>query len=171
MKIVDISTEIFIDQGEPDNTSISAIASYIRGQVGKINVLLYEDFYVEEVSGQYEILDADGVEISPDAVAIIKQIYQVYDYQIQIRTQMNALVTDSVLEFTEIDGSSFRRTNRNEISKTLASIRKDEMKTLETLVNSYRVKLGSPVQVAGDDTQEGFYSSFRTLFGRPSVLS
>jgi len=170
MKIVDIATQIYQDAGEPTTSSIPAISYWVRGKVGDINVLLYEDFIVEETSGQYEILDADSVEISVDAVSIIKQLYQIYDYQVQIRTQMNALVTDTILEFKEIDGSSFKRTNRNEVSKTLASIRKDELETLKGMVNSYRIKKAVPASVAGDDDLAGFYSSNNTLFGRNTLI-
>jgi hypothetical protein len=154
MKIVDIATQIFQDAGEPSSSSVPAITYWIRGKVGDINVLLYENFTVEENSGDYEILNGDS-EISADAVAIIKKMYEIYDYQVQIRAQMNALASDSILEFNEVDGSSFRRTNRNEISKTLASIRKDELQSLKDLVTAYRIKQAVPLQSTGDDIFEG----------------
>ena len=169
MKIVDIATQIYQDAGEPSSSSIPAIAYWIRGKVGDINILLFEDFTVEETSGQYEILDADSIEISIDAVSIIKQLYQIYDYQVQIRAQMNALATDTILEFKEIDGSAFKRTNRNEVSKTLASLRKDELETLKGMVNAYRIKKSGPAQIAGDDTIEGFYSVYNTI-GRNTLF-
>lgn len=154
MRIVDISNEIYIEIGSPTTTSVPAIAYWIRGKVGDINVLLYENFTIEEDSGDYEILNGDS-EISADAVAIIKKMYEIYDYQVQIRAQMNALASDSILEFNEVDGSSFRRTNRNEISKTLASIRKDELQSLKDLVTAYRIKQAKPLQSTGDDIFEG----------------
>ena len=165
MHIVDIASEIYQDAGEPTNASIPSISYWIRGKVGDINVLLYENFVIEETSGQYEILDPDDVEISSDAVAIIKKMYQIYDYQVQIRTQMNALASDTLLSFREADGSSFTRTNRNEISKTLASIRKDELQSLKDLVTAYRIKKSSPLDVVGTDCDNLTLANYST-YGR-----
>jgi hypothetical protein len=169
MKIVDIANEIYSDIGSPTSTSIPAIAFYIRGQVGKINNLLYENFYIEETSGQYEIFDDSAAEISIDAVAIMKKIYEIYDLDVQIRAQMNALASDTILEFTEVDGSSFRRTNRNEISKTLSSMKKDELQVLKDMVNAYRIHKAVPAQVAGDDTVEGIFDP-NTSFRRTNLI-
>jgi len=154
MKVVDLANEVYIEIGSPSSTSVPAIAFWIRGQLGHINNILFEDFVINE---DYEIEDADGVEITQDAAAIIKKLYLVYDYQVQIRAQMNALASDSILSFREADGSSFTRTNRNEISKSLTTIRKDEIQMLNQLVNAYRVKTGTPVQVVGDDIVAGWY--------------
>ena len=157
MRVEDLANEIYIDAGSVSTTSIPAIAYWIRGKIGDINVLLYEDFYIDETSTGYQILDGDGAEIDINASAVIKKMYEVYDYQVQIRTQMNALASDSVLSFREADGSSFTRTNRNSVSQTLASIRKDELQSLKDLVTAYRIKQASPLAVCGDDIYEGIY--------------
>jgi hypothetical protein len=166
MKVVDIATEIYINVGSPTSTSIPAIVYWIRSKVGTINNSLYEDFVIDPVT--YEILDGSGAEISADAVAIIQKFYEVYDLDVQIRTQMNALASDSLLEFTEVDGSHFRRTNRNEISKTLASIKKDELQRLKDLINGYRIHKAVPAQVTGDDTVEGIFDP-HTAFRRSTL--
>lgn len=159
MKVVDIAQEIFIDAGSPTSTSIPAIAFWIRGKVGSINNLLYESFSISKDT--YEILGDNGEEISPEAVAVIKQMYRVYDYEVQIRSNLNSLATDSILQ-VEDNGSSVTRVNRNEVSKTLASIRKNEIDALENMVTAYRCRSSEPSQIAGDDTTEGvFTSSFR----------
>lgn len=154
MKVVDIANEIFIEAGSPTDTSIPAIAFWIRGKVGAINNLLYESFVIDDTT--LEIFKDDGSEISPEAVAIIKQMYRLYDYELQIRSNMNALSTDSILR-VEDQGSSVTKVNRNEVSKTLAAIRKDEQAAFNILINAYRNRVSTPSQVAGDDTTPGFY--------------
>ncbi len=156
MKVVDLANEIWIEMGEPSSTSVPAIAFWIRGQVGQINSLLFEDFEIQE-GDEYNIVDGGGTEISINAASIIKKLYLIYDYDLQIRSQMNALASDTLLSFKEADGSSFTRTNRNEISKTLASLKKDEMAALKALISAYRANKASALQVAGDDTVPGIY--------------
>ena len=85
-------------------------------------------------------------------IAVIKQMYQIYDYQVQIRNNLNALASDSILSVQDnLGGVNFTRVNRNEISKTIISIRKDEVESFNKLVNAYRIHHSCPRQVAGDD--------------------
>jgi hypothetical protein len=154
MKVVDIANEIFIDAGSPTTTSIPAIAFWVRGQVGRINNLLYEDFTINETT--LELTHADGTEISYEAVAVIKQLYRLYDYEVQIRTQMNALAACNILSIDD-QGTSITRINRNSVSQTLSQIRRDEISMLNDLITAYRNNnpAAMPSQVAGDDTYAG----------------
>jgi hypothetical protein len=162
MKVVDIANEIYSEAGNPSTTSIPAIAFWIRAKVGAINNLLFESFTIDDTT--FEIKNANG-EISPDAVAIIKQMYKLYDYEVQIRANMNALLTDSILR-VEDQGSSVTKINRNEVSKTLQAIRKDEITLLNQQVNAYRSGSSLPSQVAGDDTVQGSYPPFSVYYRR-----
>jgi hypothetical protein len=158
MKVVDIANEIYIDVGSPSTTSIPAIAFWVRAKVGEINNLLLEDFVIN--SSSYEILDGGGVEITPEAVAIIKKLYKIYDYELQIRLQMSAISTDTILEVAD-QGSSVKKMNRNEVSKTLAGVRKDELLGLDKLVTAYKQRGALPSQVAGDDVVEGRFNGIQ----------
>lgn len=153
MKVVDIANEIFIELGSPSTTTIPTIAFWIRTKLGDINNLLFEDFIL---NSDYEIVDGDGVEITPEAVAIIKKLYRLYDYDVQIRTNMNSLATDSIIEVTD-QGSSVRKVNRNEVSKTYATLKNAEQQALNDMVTAYRLRGSSPKQVVGDDTVIGNY--------------
>lgn len=154
MKVVDIATEIYIDSGSPTSTSIPAIAFWIRGKVGDINVLLFEDFHVDVIDGTYEIIDGNSTEIPIEAVAVIKKLYKIYDYEVSVRSNMNALATDSIIEVQD-QGSSVRKVNRNEVSKTFVSLKNLEEESLQRLITSYRMRGASPTQVVGDDTEVG----------------
>ncbi len=153
MKIVDLANELFIEMGSPTSTSIAAIAFYLRGQIGKINNLLFEDFIL---NGDYEFVDGGGQEISSDAASILKAIYRVYDFNLQIRSNMSAISSDSVLK-VEDNGSSVTKVNKNEVAKVLASLKNTEEKALFDLVNSYRIKRSSPQDVHGDDETPGMF--------------
>lgn len=160
MKIVDIANEIYIDAGSPTDTSIPAIAFWIRGKLGTINNSLYEDFSLDEKTQE---ITSSGGDLSFEAIAIIKQMYRLYDYEVQIRKQMNALAADSILKI-EDQGTMIMKVNRNMVSQTLMQVRRDEIKLLNDLVTSYRIKKGVPQQVAGDDTIGGYYQDHLTWY-------
>jgi hypothetical protein len=151
MKIIDIANEIYEESFEPTYTSIPAISFWIRGKIGTINSLLCEDFQIN--SSTLEINYCDGSEISIDAVAIIKQLYRLYDLQQQVNNLMNALASDSLLSVKDaFGGGEYTRVNKNSMAQTLISLRKDEMKTFDILVGAYKINRGKPLAVNGDDT-------------------
>lgn len=154
MKVVDIANEIYIDSGSPSSTSVPAIAFWVRGKIGDINILLFEDFHIDTTNGTYEILDGNGDEIPIEAVAIIKKFYKIYDYEVSVRSNMNALASDSIIEVTD-QGSSVRKVNRNEVSKTFVQLKSLEEDSLNRLISSYRMRGATPTQVVGDDTEIG----------------
>ena len=172
MKVVDIANEIYIDAGSPSDTSIPAIAFWIRTKTGWLNTILYEDFVVND---GFEIINATGAEISPEAVSIVKQLYKLYDLEVQVRKMMNAIAADGILSVTDnLGGTSFTRVNRNEVAKTLIMLRKDENDLLQRMIDSYRSLMSQPSQVAGDDTTSGYtynFPSYRPLWGRSNVYS
>ena len=66
---------------------------------------------------------------------------------------------DSVLEVTS-DGATVRKINKNEVSKTYLSLRRDHVEELNSLVNYFKQNKFEPIQIAGDDTiSEAFVGS------------
>lgn len=159
MKVVDIANEIYVEMGQPTDNTLGSIAFWIRAKVGDINNLLFECFKVDPNTLE---ITADSCEISPEAVAIIKKLYKVYYYDILIRGNLTALGSNSII-LIEDQGQSIQRVNRNEIMKTLASLKKDELADCNNLINAYRIRKSSPSQVAGDDTQQGVYENSEVL--------
>jgi hypothetical protein len=94
------------------------------------------------------------VSIQPEEAAILKKMYIVHYYDQQIRTTVGAASTDPVVEVAS-DGSRVRKINKNELSKTYIMLKKEEYMELTDLVNAYKLRKATPVQVAGDDTQAG----------------
>ncbi len=154
MKVVDISNEIYLENASPSDTSIASIAYWVRSNVGKLNTILYESFYVDTTT--LEIMASDGTEIGIIPASVIKMMYQVYRLELDIRRTFTSMQTDTVIEGRDLD-FSVKRINRNEILKTLTQSKKDTLKELTDLVHNYRSYFGAPSQVTGDDTQQGFY--------------
>ena len=97
------------------------------------------------------------VEIQPEEASILKKMYVVHYYDQQIRATVGAASTDPIVEVAS-DGSRVRKINKNELSKTYISLKKEEYLELIDLINAYKLRKASPVQVAGDDTVAGQYS-------------
>ena len=83
-------------------------------------------------------------------------MYMLHFYDEKIRTNLTALDSDTIVEVTD-QGSSVRKVNKNEISKTLLSIRNQEYEGLQKLISQYKISKSTPNQVAGDDTVLGYY--------------
>lgn len=97
------------------------------------------------------------VAIQPEEASILKKMYIVHYYDQQIRSTVGAASTDPIIEVAS-DGSRVRKINKNELSKTYISLKKEEYSELIDLINAYKLRKSSPVQVAGDDTVRGQYS-------------
>ena len=149
MKVVDIADEIYRELGSPSGLSISAIAFWARTNVGELNNLLYSKFVLNATT--LEIKDDCDEEVSPEAVAILKKMYYVHNYDLEIKKNLISISSDSIIEVSD-QGSSVRKINRNEVSKTLANLRRQEIESLNKLAAAYKMRESQPRQVAGTDT-------------------
>ena len=162
MKVVDIADDIYRELGSPTTLSIPAIAFYVRGSVGALNSHINTVYVLNDSSLEIEETVTDNsnttttTEIGIAEASILKKMYMVHFYDSKIRTNLTALDADTIVEVTD-QGSSVRKVNKNEISKTLLSIRNQEYEGLQKLIAQYKVSKSTPNQVAGDDTTEGFY--------------
>ena len=71
---------------------------------------------------------------------------------------MIAMDTDTVISVRDGD-SGVTKINRNEMTRSMASIKAQEYNELQILVGSYKMTKATPIQVAGDDTQSYSYDS------------
>ena len=163
MKIVDLSNEIWLENGSPTDTTIPAIAYWIRSNVGKLNTVLYENFYVDQTD--LEIHKCEDWLIGPMAASIIKMLFKIYRIDLDTRNMMAAVQYDTVLKATDQE-FSIEKVNKSELLKTLAGMKKDALKELQDLVHSYRSYHGEPAQVSGDDDIAGHYSGVSARYSR-----
>jgi len=125
--------------------------------VGKLNNAINTEFAVNESSLEIQRKINDiTTNIDIDEVAIFKKMYSVYYYDTQIRANVKGLETDAVVEVSS-DGMRVRKTSKTEIIRYLTSIKRLELDELNKMINYYRIHKSLPRQVAGDDTQAGYY--------------
>tara|TARA_B100001123_G_C15252353_1_gene1003260 strand:+ start:82 stop:585 length:504 start_codon:yes stop_codon:yes gene_type:complete len=156
MKVVDIADEIYRELDSPTDLSIPAIGFWIRSNVGVLNNYISTNF---EINSSLEIDSSDSdtlEEIGPKEVAILKKMYYVYDYEKKLRGVLGAASLDAVIQITDL-GTSIRKVNKNEVGKTFAQVKKQEMEELHRMIAAYKIAASAPRQVAGDDTEEGYY--------------
>ena len=184
MKVVDIADEIFRELSEPSTLSIPAIAYWVRSNVGELNNYLNTSFRVShetfEITEQVEAtgreptsfnssVDNDTLELQFEEKAVLKKMYNVHYYDQQLRSTLGAASNDPVVEVVS-DGSKVRKINKNELSKTYASLKRQEYDELSDIINAYKLRLSAPIQVAGDDTTVGAHDPFRTQhFNRSTI--
>jgi hypothetical protein len=166
MKVVDIANEIYLENAQPSDTSIPAIAFWIRSNIGKLNNLIYTNYSINQTN--LEIVDSSGNEVDILAAAIIKTMYKVYRVELDIRGILAGIGVDSVLEARDQD-FSVKKINKSELLKTMTAFKKDSLKELHDLVHNYRSYNGSPSQVAGDDTVVGYYAGITSQYVRSNV--
>lgn len=152
MKIVDIANEIFMELGEPSALSLPPIAFWLRTNIGNLN---------SRLNASYSI-DGNTYELSPDLgykeKDILKKMYMIHHYDTKLRESLGAASVDTWVEI-QSDGTSVRRVNKIQQSQTYQVAKKTEMEDLDKLIHSYKMSDSAPLQVAGDDTVEGSYSS------------
>ena len=172
MKVVDIADEIYRELSEPSTLSVPAIAYWVRSNVGELNNYLNTSFRVShqtfeiteqiENSGRQPVsfnsdVDNSTLELQFEEKAVLKKMYNVHYYNQQLRSTLGAASSDSVVEVVS-DGSKVRKINKNELSKTYTTLKKQEYGEMVDMVNAYKLRLSAPVQVAGDDTIAGTHT-------------
>ena len=152
MKVVDIADELYRELSYPTDVSIPVIGFWLRTNLGTLNNLVDATYILNNVN----------LEITPDMAleekAIFKKMYIIHYFDIQVRSVLGAAAVDSVIEVSA-DGATVRKINRNELSKTYLSLRKEHVIELETLITSYKRNKFNPIQVVGDDTVIGFFQN------------
>ena len=151
-KIVDISDEVYRELGEPDDISIASVAFWLRTNVGSLNVLLNKDYSINQST--FEIESSEN-NFTINEKSIFKKLYIIHYYDRQLRKTLVSVSLDSVVSISD-EGSSVTKVNKNELSKTFAGIKKQEMAELRELINQYSINSTVPLQIAGDDTIPGF---------------
>jgi len=159
-KVVDASTSLWLELGEPTDLSVPAIAYWLRTNIGALNNLISQNF---SLSSSNEIIRIDPEDpncvrdINTEEMSILKKMYMVHHYSVKTRENLGAASIDQILEITD-DGQKIKKQNKNELSKTYLNLKRDENNELQDLVNMYRHNLSTPLQVIGDDEIPAFFT-------------
>lgn len=153
VKIIDIADELYREMGEPNDLSLSSIAFWLRTNLGDLNITINKDFILTETD--LEIESPSGEIFGLTEKSIFKMLFSIHYYERLLRNALGAASTDSVIEINQ-NGFSARKINKNELAKTYVQLRKQIYEELMELTKNYNLNEGKPLQVAGDDTVEGF---------------
>jgi hypothetical protein len=152
MKVVDIAQEIYFDLNSPSDLSLAAISFWIRANIGNLNNTIFSNFAIND---SYEIVE-DGAEININAVAILKKMYMVHRYAVIIRSKITEVGANDVIEVQDQD-TRVRRTDKNQLIRSISAEKKQEEEELRFLISNYRANRVNPGQVVGDDIVAGAY--------------
>jgi len=176
MKVVDIADELFREIGEDSNYSIASISYWVRANIGRLNSHINTFFEIK--SSTLEIVQStdkknDNVlvesEVTIDEAAILKKMFLIYFYDRTIRTNIANASTDTIVQVTD-QGSTVRKINKNEVIKSLTSLKRQEYTEMKELIRDYKSNQVRPRQVVGDDTVKGVHGG-DSIFTRTEVYS
>ena len=134
---------------------ISYVSGWLESNLGELNGLLHEDFYV----------DGSG-NIGPTGLAAVEQNIYAYLYKINYfdkasRETLRGLtwggasgIADDWTSIKEAD-SSIQRVSKNTLARSFMELSKDTRERMKDLIYQYNSTKSSPLQVAGTDS---FYS-------------
>ena len=150
--VTSIAQEIHEELGEPSDLSISAIAAWVRRNIGGLGNLINTEFQVNSTTSEI------NPNINDAQKYIFKKMYSLYFFDLRIKSTGSLASTDFITIKDDI--GSVQKANKNEILKSYISVRKQEYDELKDFVNKYELNEVTPLQVAGDDTIPGVYDPF-----------
>ncbi|MAH49732.1 hypothetical protein CMI37_28165 [Candidatus Pacearchaeota archaeon] len=146
MKIVDIADEIYRELGSPSTISIPPITFWLRANMGALNNHINENYFIDTDLEIVKSVDSSNHEINEEAKSILKMMYSVHYYDVQIRSTLGAAAVDSVVEI-QSDDTRVKRINKNELSKTFYNLKRVETEELHKLINAYKLRESVPTQI------------------------
>jgi hypothetical protein len=113
-----------------------SVVSWLESNVGKLNILIKENFYVEYISGSGEILP----EMNQPATSIYTKIYEC-EYLSRQAKQAAYLGISDWVELEGADQGKIRKVSKTEASKELRNLAKDCKSELTDLIKDYKAQV------------------------------
>jgi hypothetical protein len=132
MNIEDLANEIFHNEFESSNNSLTKISGWLDNNLGKLNTLLNTEF-----SGSAGVVANMGLEEQN----IYKEMYMHHFYTKETRNTLRGIANDSngnILSVKDGD-SAISFVNKNEVSKVYRSLATDAAERLQELVYKYNL--------------------------------
>ena len=89
--VTSVSQEIYEELGDTSSTSIAAIASWVRRNIGGLNNLLNTSFIIQE-NNNFEI----APDLSDIEKYIFKKMYSIYYFDLKIKNTGSLIDTDFI---------------------------------------------------------------------------
>lgn len=155
-KLEDIAIEIKQDLSL--DTANGAIVYWLKNNIGTLNNLIYTSYAINDGDGQI------SSDISIEAISILKKLYELYNYDSLIRSNLGASAFTAVTEVSE-NGNRVRLVNRTEMGRVYADLKKQTFNELTNLINGYLQKQGGSAVVSVDGVDgslpnETFYTTY-----------
>lgn len=145
--ILTIAQNTYDELDNPTDTSITAIASWMRNNLGRLNTAINTVF----------VLNSD-LSVSPDidleAQNILTKMYLIRYYDKQIRSNLGASAIDPVRRVSS-DGFTVEKLVTSDFAKIWNESKKTLIEDLDKAIRDYRVNKSQTVQVAGNDDTPG----------------
>lgn len=158
MKITSIGDEIYRELGSPTGLSIPVINFWLRTNLGKLNLALGTNYYINSALDEIRQEDPHDsttfINIGEEEKTIFKLLYFLHYLDTKIRSHILSYDVRSPIELTS-DGHTIRLVSPTEVGKNFASMRKEVSTDLQRWITSYKISKSIPRQVTGDDTEEG----------------
>lgn len=149
----DIANEMYEELNCASGVSVNSISSWFKNNIGKLNNAINTSF-LPPATNSDDFLDGSTT-LDENQKSIYKLMYYIRYYQRQIDFYTGAAGVQSILELSSDDGK-VRMVDKNSLSKTYADLRKTKIEELNDEIYAYKKNLVKPMQVAGDDTVEGY---------------
>jgi len=128
---------------------LSHVSGWLEANVGQLNGLTHEDFWIS--GGNFQPTGLEEVE-----KAIFTKLYTINYYNRAAREALRSFTyassgVDWIL-LKEGD-TTIQRQNKNAVSRTFHEYARAEKQDLDQLLHQYNMSKSSALQVAGDDTE------------------
>lgn len=158
-KIVEISSEIFTEIGEPTDISPTFISLWLAENLGKLNIVINQEYAINPDNSEYT------PELGEPEKSILKQMFLVFYYGKKLAAVLNSADSNSVVEVSEA-GGTIRFLNKNELAKTYQSLKQSEENNLKDLIYTYRLNNSAPSVIQGKDGLDTLPYSPDSIFNR-----
>lgn len=163
-KLVDIANEIYQDLDYQSGTSIAAIASWLRANIGKLNTLLDLEYSIDKTTMEV------SPEIGEEEKDIFKEIYFIKYYTRLANSNLGAAASQNLSAISD-DSSSVKWSNKGDVAKGFLALKKESQATLNNLINSYKINHSRPLDIIGDDELYGDNTFITPLQNYRSIIA
>jgi hypothetical protein len=143
--ITQIADNIFEDLGRPTDTTLSAIAFWLRNNLGNLNISTNQNYILNQD-------ESVSPNINSDSYGVFAAMYRVRYFEKKYINGLSTAGYDIPTEVTS-DGMTVRLESKIALSKFWSEAQKTAQSELNDLINAYKVDKNLPLQVAGDDDQ------------------
>ena len=144
--LTDLSNQIYLELNQPSDLSLPEISFWLRSNISKLNILLYTDFTIDSTTQEVSSFD----DFTIDEANILSKLYEIKYCDKKARDNLGSLSVDMVLEYSS-DGTTIRKANRNSISQTYLSLRKELQQEAKDMISSFRIKKAVPKDISGQE--------------------